>query len=207
MTPTVGHWRLDDASARQDVVSVTESAAIVGDKDFFERARVAVGNVTQAELGEKLGVSKRTAQRYSDKGVPPHYLKELARLVHPFDVALAAEIAGSMGHTLESLGVVAPPAPAPPPVVVVEAPPPPPPPPPPLPPPPPPPDGIVDAVVCAAAEAMEMMPRDVRPGLLAAFKRAREIGVTVDMVERVLLASIPAPQVTVAVAPAGKRKT
>jgi hypothetical protein len=160
----------------------------VSEKDFFERARVALGNVTQAELGEKLGVSKRTAQRYSDKGVQPHYLKELARLVYPFDAVLAAEIAGSMGHTLESLGVVVPPPPAPPPVVVVEAPPPPLPPPPP----PPPPDGIVDAVVCAAAEAMEMMPRDVRPALLAAFKRAREIGVTVDMVERVLHASIPA---------------
>jgi hypothetical protein len=160
------------------------------DGTFFERSRLALGIGTQAELGEKLGVSKRTAQRYSDTGVPQHYLRDLARLVHPADAKLAAEIAGSMGHTLESLGVVLPPPPAPPPVVVVEAAPPRPPPPPP---PPPPPDGIVDAVVCAAAEAMEMMPRDVRPGLLAAFKRAREIGVTVDMVERVLLASLPAP--------------
>ena len=179
---------------------MTQSAAIVGDNEFFERCRAAVGQASQGDLGKMLGVSRRTAQRYSDKGVPPHYRKELARLVYPFDAGLAAEIAGSLGHTLESLGVVVPPPPAPPPIVVVEAPPPP---PPPLPPPPPP-DGIVDAVVCAAAEAMEMMPRDVRPALLAAFRRAREIGVTVDMVERVLLASIPA-QPAPAPVPAAKR--
>ena len=46
-----------------------------------------------------------------------------------------------------------------------------------------------------------MMPRDVRPALLAAFKRAREIGVTVDMVERVLLASLPAPAVPPVIPP------
>jgi hypothetical protein len=48
-------------------------------------------------------------------------------------------------------------------------------------------------VVCAAAEAMERMPRDVRPALLAAFRRAREIGLSVDMVERVLQASSALP--------------
>jgi hypothetical protein len=149
-------------------------------RSFFDRSRQALGLGSQAELGEKLGVSQRSAQRYSAHGVPAYYLPALARLVHPVDPELAAEIAQSMGHTLESLGIV---APVPPPALVAAPP----------PPPPPPPDGIVDAVVCAAAEAMEMMPRDVRPGLLAAFKRAREIGVSVDVVERVLRMSVPAP--------------
>ncbi len=76
--------------------------------------------------------------------------------------------------TLESLGLA-------PPLAAQAAPP-----APPLPPPPPLPDAVVDSVVCAAAEAMQMMPRDVRPGLLAAFAKAREIGLPVDRVERVL---------------------
>jgi len=111
--------------------------------------------------------------------------------VHPVDPDLAAEIAASMGHTPVSLGIVEPPVAAAPPIAPAPA-------------PGPPPDGIVDAVVCAAAEAMEMMPRDVRPALLAAFRRAREIGVPVDMVERVLLASLPAPPAPPP-APAAKR--
>ncbi len=161
---------------------------------FFSRSQQALRLGTQSELGNLLGISKRTAQRYSSSGLPQYYLKDLASLVHPVDADLATEIAASMGHTLLSLGIVEPPVAIPLPAA-------------PVPPPPPPPDGIVDAVVCAAAEAMEMMPRDVRPGLLAAFRRAREIGVTVDMVERVLLASLPAPPAPQPVppAPAAKR--
>jgi hypothetical protein len=134
---------------------------------LFELARQALGT-TQEELGERLGVSRRTSQRWSGSGVPSYYLPELARLVHPHDPVLAGEIAQAAGMTLKAAGIVLPP------------------PPPPAPPPAPPPDGVVDAVVCAAAEAMEMMPKEVRPGLLAAFARAKEVGLTVDVVERAL---------------------
>jgi hypothetical protein len=51
---------------------------------------------------------------------------------------------------------------------------------------------VVDSVVCACAEAMDMMPRDVRPGLLAAFARATELGVDVQKVERVLRGTLAA---------------
>jgi len=136
---------------------------------FFLLACHALGS-SQKDLGEKLGVSRRTAQRYSRSGVPFHLMPDLARLVYPHDDSLASDIARGAGQTLESLGLVKPP-PAKPPAP---------------PPPPSPPEGVVDAVVCAAAEAMEMMPRDVRPGLLAALVRAREIGVPIDLVERVL---------------------
>lgn len=143
---------------------------------------------TQAGLGKLLGVSRRTAQRWTQSGVPPYHLRDLARLVHPHDAELAAQIAAAAGGTLESLGIVQPPPPpAPPPPAPPPAPPEPPPAPPP---PPPPPDGVVDAVVCAASDAMDMMPRDVRAGLLAAFARAREIGVTVEMVEGALRARL-----------------
>jgi hypothetical protein len=157
---------------------------------LFELARQALGT-TQEELGERLGVSRRTSQRWAGSGIPSYYLPELARLVHPHDPVLAGEIAQAAGMTLKAAGIVLPP------------------PPPPAPPPAPPPDGVVDAVVCAAAEAMEMLPKAIRPGLHAAFLRAKEIGLTVDVIERALrmkLHAVPPPrEPTEAVAPV-KRK-
>ena len=138
---------------------------------LFETCRTLFGT-TQEGLGKLLGVSRRTAQRWANTGIPGYYLMDVARLVHPRDPALAREIVTALGTTLEAQGLVLPaptPSPLPPPAPAPD-----------------PPDGIVDAVVCAAAEAMEMMPKEVRPGLHAAFARAREIGLTVDLVERAL---------------------
>jgi hypothetical protein len=132
--------------------------------------------LSQNDLARKLGVSRRTGQRWSAGSGPVGTdLQNMARLVYPADAALAAEIAAAGGTTLEALGVLPPP----------------PPPPPALPPPVPvaPPDRVVDAVVCAAAEAMQVMPQSVRPAVLAAFACARELGLTVEGVERVLRAS------------------
>lgn len=109
-------------------------------------------------LGEVLGVSRRTAQRSASSGVPSDEMRALAKLVHPANPKLAARIAASLGTTLEASGIVkpapvemSPPAPRS------------------LPP------GVVDAVVCAAAEVIELMPNDVRPALHAAFARAGEM--------------------------------
>ena len=77
------------------------------------------------------------------------------------------------GTTLIALGLEKPPAP---------------PPPPPRPAPPPPP---VEDIVCAAADAMNVLPRDVRPALLAAFTRTRRLGLGVEVVERALSATKP----------------
>jgi hypothetical protein len=127
---------------------------------LFELARQAIGT-TQEALGKQLGVARRTAQRWAVSGIPSYHLVDLARLVHPHDPALAREVAEAAGTTLEAAGVVQ----APPPSRA---------------------DGVVDAVVCAAAEAMEMTPQEVRPGLHAALVRARELGLTFDAVERAL---------------------
>jgi hypothetical protein len=137
---------------------------------------------TQAELGAKLGVSRRTAQRWARHGtrVLPKEMADLVALVHPYDADLARELATTLGQTLEGLGVVPPPAPALPPCA----------PPVPL---PPPPAAIVDAVVCAAAEAMNLTPRDVRRGLHAAFARAHELGLSVGGVVDALTVSLPEP--------------
>ncbi|HLK40364.1 MAG TPA: helix-turn-helix transcriptional regulator [Polyangiaceae bacterium] len=135
---------------------------------LFERSRAALGT-TQEELGARLGVSRRTAQRWAAGGIPSYSLADLARLVHPCDESLAREIAVAAGTSLEVLGLepLAAPAAA---KLPVEA--------------------IVDAVVCAAAEAMNLMPREARPGLLAAFARAKQIGLSVDEVEGALRASL-----------------
>jgi hypothetical protein len=132
--------------------------------------------LSQNDLARKLGVSRRTGQRWSAGSGPVGTdLQNMARLVHGADPRLAAEIAEAAGTTLEALGLrpPAPPSlPSPSPVT------------PPVPPPPP--DRVVDAVVCAAAEAMQVMPQSVRPALLAAFACARELGLTVEGVEKVL---------------------
>jgi len=142
--------------------------------------------MTHEAFGAALGVSKRTAARWaagsSSLSVPQ--VRDLACLVYPKDPELATELASAASATLESLGLVAPPAPVvvapepPAPVVVV--------PPPPPAPPPLPTALVVDAVVCAAADATQVTPSAVRATLLAAFRRARELRLTVEDVETAL---------------------
>jgi hypothetical protein len=137
--------------------------------------------VNQRELGELLGLSSRTIQRWDKSGsFQPYFMPELARAVHPQDPALAARIAALVGRTLEDLGIAPGPAPAPA-----------------LPAPPPPHPGsvsfspelkahLVDAVVCAAADALSLPPASVRPALLAAFRKAAEVKLTIADVLAVL---------------------
>jgi len=49
-----------------------------------------------------------------------------------------------------------------------------------------PPELLADSVVCAAAEAARMTPPDVRPALLAAFRRGQQLGLTVEQLESAL---------------------
>jgi hypothetical protein len=138
--------------------------------------------LSQEALGKILGgVTRRTIWRYQGgRGRPlASDLHALARSVYPRDAALASELATYSGATLESLGLVpaAPAAPAPPA--------------PPAPPAAPAVDDkqtrlFADAVVCAAAEALDVSPRAVRGVLHAAFARARETGLPIDVLERAL---------------------
>jgi DNA-binding XRE family transcriptional regulator len=163
------------------------SASVVA---MLIEARRLLG-MSQGELGELLGSSRRSGQRWEGGGSSPmpKQLHALSALVHPKDPELAAQIAAAGGSTLEQLGIVPPPPPPaplsrpippprPPPAVSAPAPAP--------PPPPPPPEDVVDAVVCAAAEAIDVTPRTIRPALLAAFRRARRLGLDVATVERAL---------------------
>ena len=124
----------------------------------------------QQGLAKLLGLSRRTISRWTSRGhsaVIPAHVDTLARAVHAHDPALAARIVAVRGATLADAGIARPePAPIPPPA-----------------PPPPPPPYLVDVVVCAAAEALDVSPRVVRPALLAAFQRARVVGLDVAALE------------------------
>jgi len=135
---------------------------------MLHEARIAL-HLSMNGLAEALGASRRTGQRWSAGRSTPSdpQLHRLVALVHPRDPDLAASLAAASGTTLQALGLVLP-APAGPPA------------------PAPVPDRIVDAVVCAAAEAMDMTPRAVRPAVAAAFAAARELGLTVEGVDQVL---------------------
>jgi hypothetical protein len=136
--------------------------------------------LNQKKLGELTGSSQRTVQRwYAGRSSPyPHHITKLVFAVHPRDPDLARRLAATMGQTLESLGVVAPPAPAPAPVA-----------------PPPEPSPflplLVESVVSAAAEALDVSPRVARPAVLAAVERAKAAGLTVDDLLAVLRPAAP----------------
>jgi hypothetical protein len=139
------------------------------------KAQLAL-SLNQRQLAHLLGSSERTVQRWYAKRatVYPDHITRLAVAVHPHDPDIARRLAATMGETLESLGLVAPPLPAP----VVPS-------PQPSPSPSPPERSpflplLVESVVSAAAEALDVSPRAARPAVLAAVERAKVAGLSVD---------------------------
>ena len=148
-------------------------------------ARRALG-MSQEKFGYAIGSSHRSAVRWDAGRARPadHHLRTLAGLLHPVERALAAEVAAAIDETLESLGLEAPRPPAPPG--------------PPTPPPPPAlrPEDLIEIVVLAAVEQAGLAPATARQGLYAVFKRAREIGLTVEVAEKALRPAAPPAQRT-----------
>jgi hypothetical protein len=124
----------------------------------------------QRQFGEALGASHRTATRWDAGHSKPddHSLRELARLLLPHDRALAIEAAAAFHETLESLGLEAPQAHAITAPLLVR------------------PQDLVDVVVCCAAEMTGWAPSALRPVLHAVFKRAGEVGLSVEAAEQAL---------------------
>lgn len=173
--------------------SINELHQLVG------KSQLALG-LPHREFGPLLGSSLRTAERWAAKRSLPSddQLVKLTRHVHARDPALAAALAAALGGSLEQLGIVPPPKPAPPAPPVAAALPAPPPPALPPPPPPVPPEALAEFVVCATADALELVPRVIRPALRAAFVRARELGLDVAAIAEALarptvVAPAPAP--------------
>jgi hypothetical protein len=139
--------------------------------------------VTQSELGARIGVSKRTIIRWGNRGSTPA----------PFHVEAMADLVRANGNDdladslLEEAGLpipeppVVPAEPAVPPAAVTA----------PLGPPGSPPQALVDAVVCAAADAGDLTPRATRLALRAALLRATELGVALDALADALAPTVP----------------
>ena len=139
--------------------------------------------LTQEGLARLVGSSRRTMTRWwsGQSGPSVSQLQVLARAVHPRDPGLAAKLAEEGGATLEALGLARPASPTAtlltpavagrpfPPVRLV-----------------------VDAVVCAAAEAMQAPPGPIRDVLRAAITRARVLGLTLEEMDEAL-SSPPSP--------------
>jgi DNA-binding XRE family transcriptional regulator len=122
-------------------------------------ARRVLG-MSQRALGAAVEASHRTAGRWErGQSWPADFqLQELAKLLHPHDRALAAEVAHHASETLESLGLEAPQAPRE--------------------------DLSVDAVLLAAVEHCGVTPAVARTWLYAIFKRAHDVGMTMEAAER-----------------------
>jgi hypothetical protein len=135
---------------------------------LFHEGRIALG-MTAVDAAALMGASRRTSQRWSAGRTTPGIgaLHALAVAVLPTDPKLAARIHAAAVECAARAGMSVPPlapppaAPAPAPPVYADA-------------------HAVDIVLCAAADAMNLAPRAVRPGLLAGLLRARELSLGVD---------------------------
>ena len=136
--------------------------------------------MSQGELGDALGVSRRTIIRWQrgHTSPAPTQVKQLADLVRDEDDELADELLAQIGiepvappaaeAASSAMAVAAPTAaPAPPPE-----------------PPGPAPAHAIDSIVCVAADAANLVPRAMRPALAAAFTRAMELGLTLEQIVR-----------------------
>jgi DNA-binding XRE family transcriptional regulator len=155
---------------------------IVSAPHLLVHAQLALG-VSQEELGNRVGVSRRTMTRWGTGKTSPDFSQwaQIARLTYAVNRVLAAQIATEMGESLVSLGIEAPPpppAPAPAPSAAPAR-------------PPIPVGDLVDSIVCAAAEAASTTPQAMRPAILAALDRMLSVQLGVDEVRAALK---PAPR-------------
>jgi hypothetical protein len=123
-------------------------------------------HLSQRELGERLGMVKRTMQRWEARGaiLLPSHIRILATALYPENPALAARMA-AYGHTsLRELGLEVPPPALLPPVAPLAT------------------SILVDSILCVAADAIGVAPSAIRPALAKAFLRAREVALDVSAV-------------------------
>jgi transcriptional regulator with XRE-family HTH domain len=127
-------------------------------QEQFGECRMALG-LSQEQFGDMVGKTKRTVQRWEEGGVAliPSEVKVFARALRPVRPDLAAQMAATVGTTLDELGIV-PAAEASRRTAPSDA---------------------IDSVVRAAADAMGVSPDAIRPALSAAFVRALDAGLDV----------------------------
>src|SRR5688572_5424062 len=113
----------------------------------------------QAELGERLGVSAETISRWERRRRIPGARErpDLLRRLSLLSPEWAAKAASAMGTTLEAAGAAGPVV-----VSVVAR------------------RHSLEAAICAAAEALDMSPRLVRPAVAALLARLSEAQLSID---------------------------
>jgi len=138
------------------------------DSVLLIQCQMALG-LTQQKLGDLLGHTKRTVQRWEDRGaiLLPSALETLVRALYPVRPDLAEQVATAGGTTLEQLGIPSVAASGPP--AISEP---------------------IEAIVRSAAEAMGVTPEVVRPAIATAFAKARETGLDVQAVATYLQAIV-----------------
>lgn len=123
------------------------------------QARSELG-LNQRTLAKLLGVSMRTVQRHEDDGGLPiwggHHAK-LLKALHPRNPALASQIAAAHGKTLADYGIQEVATGPQPPARATRM--------------------HADSVICAAADAFGIVPRDARPLVHAILTRVQELNV------------------------------
>jgi hypothetical protein len=122
--------------------------------------------ITQAELGELVGVHKRTIQRWQEKALSltPSQAERLAAALRPVQPDLAEQVLELGRRFAEVAGVAMPLDPATP--------------------------ESIDEVLRAAAEACSTSPEAIRPAIVAAFAKAQEL----DLEVREIVAGISEPR-------------
>jgi hypothetical protein len=145
---------------------------------LVEAARFEL-TASQKKLAQICGLDRRVVMKWQHGRQRPYpwHWEAMARAVHPRNAVLAARLAAAGGHTLVSLGLQASPSAtaasqtgATSPVAATH---------------------LVDSIVCAAAETMQVSPHAIRPALVAAFQRTIALGLGTDAVVAGL--SPPAP--------------
>jgi hypothetical protein len=123
------------------------------------------------DLGELTGASARTVRRWYAGTSSPHtsHLGRLADAVRSHDPAIAAALDVAAGRASPSS------LPDEPAAALSRT---------------TPRHILVDSIVCAAAEATALSPQAIRPALVAAFRRAEELGFSVGDVSGVLGATV-----------------
>jgi hypothetical protein len=141
------------------------STTPVNPSELFVRATLALGG--QKYVGEVLGVSRRTVNRWGPKSaMTPGNARLLAVALAPTKFALAAELATFAGTTLRDLGVVVKGMESPAPAAATSD--------------PATKRHLVQSVLCAAAEALDASPRAARPVVLAAFAQTIAAKLTLE---------------------------
>jgi hypothetical protein len=152
----------------------------IAETNVIYQARMALGLWQQVDFARFLGVSARTVARHaSSAGIPlGNGHEKLVRALHPNHPELAAKLAASCRLDLGALGL-RPTAPEknPQPAAAVPA-----------------THAHATLVVCAAADALNMVPRDVRPVLATIFGHARSLGVDLEGLAKLLEEGAAKPQ-------------